>query len=121
MSAFFSIELEGLRFFAPHGVYEGEALTGNEFEVDLYLQTDGTVPVAHLEQTVNYAEVYALVRAIMQKREALLEVLCQQIAGTIHRHFPQVREVQVRIRKRTPAIPHFSGTVGVSLTERFNP
>jgi dihydroneopterin aldolase len=121
MSSHFRISLEDLRFHAPHGVYEGEARTGNSFVVDLYLHVDGAARVHHLDDTVNYVQAYEVVRKIMTGREALLETLCQQIADELEVVFPQMQALELRIRKLTAAIAHFSGSVGVSYSKSYTP
>ena len=37
MAGLMTIELTGLRFHAFHGLYEGEKIVGNEFDVSLYV------------------------------------------------------------------------------------
>ncbi|TCJ19037.1 dihydroneopterin aldolase [Flaviaesturariibacter flavus] len=120
MRSHFRISLEGLLFHAPHGVYEGEALTGNGFEVDVFLDMDAGVPVSGLEDTVNYVQAYELIRSIMDGRQALLETLCQQIATALEGSFSGLQRLEIRIRKRTPAIPSFSGSVGVALVKSYD-
>ncbi|RYZ17047.1 MAG: dihydroneopterin aldolase [Chitinophagaceae bacterium] len=121
MTPYFTIALEGLRFQAPHGVYAGEADTGNAFEVDLRLEVDGSASVDSIHDTVNYVEAYGLLRGIFLQRQALLETLCQQIATAMEARFPQLRGLDVSIRKLTPAIDHFQGSVRVSLRKAYNP
>jgi 7,8-dihydroneopterin aldolase/epimerase/oxygenase len=121
MGSHFRISLEDLQFHAPHGVYEGEARTGNAFVVDVSLQVGATDPVVHLDDTVNYVRAYELVRGVMTGREALLEKLCQRIAGELEGAFPQLQALEVRIRKLTPAIAHFSGSVSVSYSKSYIP
>lgn len=121
MAPCFTIALEGLLFHAPHGVYAGEAATGNTFEVDLRLQVDGSVPVTGIEQTVNYVEAYALLRNLFAQRQALLETLCQQVAEALEARFPSLRRLEVSIRKLTPAIDQFQGSVRVALCKEYNP
>jgi dihydroneopterin aldolase len=121
MGSHFLISLERLPFHAPHGVYEGEANTGNALEVDVFLRVDGSSAVHHLDETVNYVLVYELVRDIMTERRALLEALCQEIAARLEADFPQLQHLEVRIRKLTPAIAHFSGSVAVSYSKSFTP
>ncbi|RYY86855.1 MAG: dihydroneopterin aldolase [Chitinophagaceae bacterium] len=121
MTPRFTIALEGLRFYAPHGVYEGEALTGNEFEVDLAMEVEETGAVTQLEQTLNYVTAYELIRDIFATREALLERLCQAIAARLESECPQMAALEISIRKLTPAIPHFEGSVRVSYKKSYNP
>ncbi|WP_345255799.1 dihydroneopterin aldolase [Flaviaesturariibacter amylovorans] len=121
MNGHFTIELDGLRFFAPHGVYAGEALTGNEFEVSLRLRIDEPEGPVGLADTINYVAVHERLRGVFAGREELLEVLCQKIAVALQQDFPQLLDVHIRIRKLTPAIAHFTGSVGVSYSKAFTP
>ncbi|GAB4091977.1 dihydroneopterin aldolase [Flaviaesturariibacter terrae] len=120
MTSFFTIALEGLRFHAPHGVYAGEAETGNDFEADLRIEVDGSAAVLHLSDTVNYVRAYEVLRRVFSEREALLETLCQAAAVQLEEAFPQMRRLDLSIRKLTPAIPHFQGTVRVSFSKAYN-
>jgi 7,8-dihydroneopterin aldolase/epimerase/oxygenase len=121
MCSHFRISLEDLQFHAPHGVYEGEARTGNAFVVDVVMQVDGQNPVQHLDETVNYVRAYELVRGVMTGQEALLEALCQRIAAELEAAFTQLQQLEVRIRKLTPAIARFSGSVSVSYSKSYTP
>ncbi len=70
-----AIELKGMTFFAYHGAMEQERKVGNSFVVDLHLFLDLT-PAAtsdNLEDTVNYASVYELVKEEMAIPSNLLE------------------------------------------------
>ncbi|RYD92820.1 MAG: dihydroneopterin aldolase [Sphingobacteriales bacterium] len=120
MTPFFTIALEGLLFHAPHGVYAGEAVTGNDFEVDLRMEVAAETTVTQIGQTVNYAEVYALLRGIFLEREALLETLCQKVAAALESAYPHMQRLEISIRKLTPAIAHFQGSVRVSYTKAYN-
>ncbi|RYY40611.1 MAG: dihydroneopterin aldolase [Chitinophagaceae bacterium] len=120
MTATFTIALEGLRFHAPHGVYAGEVATGNGFEVDVHLFVSGGEAITNIRQTINYAEVYALLRSIFSEREALLETICQKIGARIEEAYPQLQRLDISIRKITPAIEHFQGSVRVAYSKFYN-
>ncbi|RYZ00121.1 MAG: dihydroneopterin aldolase [Chitinophagaceae bacterium] len=121
MKGRFTIELEGLRFFAPHGLYAGEARTGNEFEVALQLGIAEPEGALSLADSINYVAVHELVHTVFGEREELLERLCQKIAGALQKSYPQLLDLHIRIRKLTPAIARFSGSVGVSYSKVFTP
>ena len=56
------------------------------------------------EQTVNYADVYAVVKEITENRRFnLIERLAEVIAGEMLQKFSKVTEVTVRIKK--PSVP----------------
>ena len=62
-----SITLDNLRFRARHGVMEQERAVGNTFVVALRLDYpfEEAMQTDNLEATLNYAEVYEVVKAEM--------------------------------------------------------
>jgi dihydroneopterin aldolase len=62
------ISLEQLHVFARHGVYEEERIKGNDFVVDLRLKVDigRAMQSDDIADTVNYAEVCAVVKREME-------------------------------------------------------
>ena len=61
------IELEKMRFYAYHGVMPQETKVGNDFVVDLILTAplEQAVKSDELDDTINYAAVYAVVKEQM--------------------------------------------------------
>ena len=62
------VRLDGLRFYARHGVLPQETKVGAEFTVDLRLAADFScaAEMDELEGTLNYAEVFERVKAEME-------------------------------------------------------
>ena len=62
------VALEGIEFHAYHGVYPEESILGNRFTLDLELETDFKDAMLHdsLKDTVDYAKLYKLIKAIVQ-------------------------------------------------------
>ncbi|AYU53952.1 dihydroneopterin aldolase [Staphylococcus debuckii] len=114
-----TIFLNGMRFYGYHGVLQAENDIGQIFVVDITLKVDLTAAGASdaVEDTVNYAEVYADVKEIMEgEPKNLLEHLATLIAKRINSHYNRVLETKVRITKETPPIPgHYDG-VGIEIT-----
>ena len=95
------IVLQNMLFQGRHGYYEHEQVQAQPFEVDvellLNLQPAGVDD--DLEQTVDYALVYNVVRQIVESTTfRLLEALAEAIAHEILTDFP-VLEVGIRVRK----------------------
>ncbi|WP_207425488.1 dihydroneopterin aldolase [Pedobacter sp. SYSU D00535] len=94
------VALEGIRFFAYHGFYPEEQLTGNEFLVDISTETtvhsDGA---DEIENTVNYERLFAIASAEMESPKKLLETVAHAILNKVKDEFPQVGQVEVSIRK----------------------
>lgn len=100
------VSLEGLEFHSYHGVYPHERSSGNKFEVDVMLEAEiaDSAFNDHLEGTINYEDVYAVVKAEMEKPSKLLERVGHSIAEKILATFSSARSVQINISKFNPPI-----------------
>jgi dihydroneopterin aldolase len=100
------IRLVGLSFYGYHGVNAAEKETGRIFEVDCELRLD-LAPAGHtnsLTDTVDYAQVYATIRDVVEgKAYALLEGLANDLAGILLDKFP-VYAVTLKVRKLHPPV-----------------
>jgi len=100
------ILLEGMRFYAYHGVNPEERALGQRFTVDVVLAVDLRRPGQSddLADTVSYSAVYKVVRGIMEGRSRqLIEAVAEEIAAAILTEFPLVARVIVTVRK--PEVP----------------
>lgn len=110
-----TIELTNLSFFARHGVYVEEQLTGNRFRVNVYVSFVPAVAIVNeLEQTINYVTLYEMVKQQMQQATPLLETVAMRIAEEIHLQFPVVKRIQVQITKLQPPVAKMEGQTGVN-------
>jgi len=80
------IFLTGMKFHAYHGVYPKERLEGGSFEVDLELElkTDLSKINDRIENTLDYAEIYQLVRNVMDLPVNLLEEVAFRIGRELN-------------------------------------
>ncbi|NJB86926.1 dihydroneopterin aldolase [Lewinella marina] len=111
-----TIGLEDVRFHAPHGFFEEEHLMGNEFSIDV--EVDTQVGEAATEDdlggTVNYATIYYLLQAEMKKPTRLLEALAFRMGNRILNQFDSVTAVRLKLRKLSPPL---GGRVGAAFVE----
>ena len=120
MSAYFTIQLNNLRFFAEHGMYEEERAVGNEFEVNISLEVKAPKEkIKSLEDTINYAEVYRIVNEIFSMRKPLLETLAMEIAEELKKEFSSIKSLSVQIIKLNPPITSFTGSVSVTYERSY--
>jgi dihydroneopterin aldolase len=101
-----TISLEGLEFHAYHGVYPHERSSGNKFEVDVSVETSIT-PSAFTDDlagTLNYEDLYGVVKDEMEKPSKLLERVGHEMAAAILKKFPQAQSVTITISKFNPPI-----------------
>lgn len=120
MPAHFTIELNGLRFFAEHGMFKEEMSVGNEFEVDISIacQAPGK-EITSINQTINYAEVFNIFQKEFAIRRQLLESCAMHIADKLKERFPEIEKLHIRIKKLNPPITNFSGTVGITYEKTY--
>lgn len=102
-----SIQLHNLQFYAYHGVLPQERIVGGHYRVDVELVI--TPPLRALtedvlDDTVNYADAYALIRQQMDQPVNLLEHLANRITEALYAQFPQIEAVKLQITKVTPPI-----------------
>ena len=109
------IQMEGMKFYAFHGVMPQENRVGSYFYLDLKLKTDFThaAQTDELEGTVSYADIYALVKEEMGISSMLLEHICQRIAQRIFTTFPTIEAVDIRLNKENPPMGACANKIGV--------
>ena len=100
------IELSGMRFWSHHGCLESERLKGNLFIVDFRGETDLRKAASsdNLADTVNYGEIYNMIKAEMAVPSDLLEHVAGRIVHGIADKFPQLSRFSVKISKRRPPV-----------------
>lgn len=101
-----SIELKNMRFFAHHGVLPQERVIGNEFVVNLKLETDFSIACKtdEVEDTLNYAHIFDLVKAEMQTPSNLLEHVAGRILRKIRETYPNLGAIEIRVAKMYPPV-----------------
>ncbi|MBU8933832.1 MAG: dihydroneopterin aldolase [candidate division Zixibacteria bacterium] len=95
-----------MSFYGYHGVTAAEKETGRRYEVDCELEVDLSEPgqTDELVDTIDYSEVYALIKNTVEGSAfALLERLATSLATKVLDTFPVYR-VTLRVRKMTPPI-----------------
>jgi 7,8-dihydroneopterin aldolase/epimerase/oxygenase len=100
------VSLEGLEFHAYHGVYAHERSSGNKFEVDILVEThfEESAFQDDLSGTINYEDLYAIVKNEMEKPSKLLEKVGNAIAIHVLAAFHEAISVEVKISKFNPPI-----------------
>jgi dihydroneopterin aldolase len=100
------ITIEGMEFFAYHGHFKEEQVIGTKFRCDVFLEVDTTKAeqTDNLTDTVNYQEVFRVVKAEMGIRSHLLEHVGRRIVRRIQEEFPAVQKVRLKIRKLNPPL-----------------
>jgi dihydroneopterin aldolase len=95
-----------MEFFAYHGCFREEQVIGTRFTVDLEMELDTAKAEAsdRLGETVNYQEVYGVVRREMEIPSHLLEHVGRRILDAVKSAFPEVVHAKIRVAKLNPPI-----------------
>jgi dihydroneopterin aldolase len=115
------IELQHVRLQAYHGVYEGEKKTGSPYEVNVrvvYMEKEAHID--SLKHTVNYVDIFNIVKIRMAIPTPLLEQVAEGIIHTIRDQYPFTSEIIVSIYKLEAPIENFEGKVGVTIHKHFD-
>jgi dihydroneopterin aldolase len=109
------IRMEGMKFYAFHGVLPQENLVGANYYIDLRLKTDFSraAETDELEGTVNYADIHAAIKEEMKITSQLLEHVCQRIARRLLHDFPTIETIDISLFKENPPMGACAQRVGV--------
>ena len=100
------ITLEGLEFFAFHGYYDEEQKIGNKYGVDITIETSLEKATADdkLSETIDYEELYRIIREEMAKPSRLLENIGGRIMNAVFENFNLITFIEISISKFNPPI-----------------
>lgn len=110
-----------MRFYSYHGVMEQERKVGNQFVVDLVV----TAPLRKasmsddLKDTLNYAEIYEIVKEEMSIPSALLEHVCGRVLKALKLKFPTIYAVEIEVAKLNPPFGGDVESASVIMSEKY--
>ncbi len=101
-----AIQIEGMQFYAFHGHYEVEQIVGNDFRVDIKINTDceKSAKTDNLDDALNYQAVYEIIQKEMTVKSRLLENLARRILDALYFEFPQIQKIKLKISKLNPPL-----------------
>lgn len=102
-----TIEIDGLRIWARHGVMPQERAVGNEFEVSVafdYPPALKAVETDNVDDTLNYAVVIEIIRDVMAEPSALLEHVAGRIKDAVLERFPEIASGRITVSKPAPPV-----------------
>lgn len=114
-----TIRLRQMEFYAQHGVLPQERVVGGRYMVDVALDVRlDEAALLHdcLEGTVNYAEVYEVVREEMDVPSKLLEHVAARILKAVMKNFSLVERASVNVCKVNPPMGAVCQGASVELT-----
>lgn len=111
------IEIEGMKFYAYHGHFAAEQIVGNNFEVNIRLETncDKAAESDNLDDALNYQAVYESIKEVMKIKSSLLENVAKRILDTLYEQFPAIEHARLKISKMNPPMGGEMERVSVTL------
>jgi dihydroneopterin aldolase len=112
------IEIEGMRFYAFHGHFECEQKVGNEFSIDLKIETDCNQAATsdNLKDALNYQSAYKIVKNEMTEPSHLLENVAKRILDSLYSKFTSIEKAEVKISKMNPPMGGEIDKVSITLS-----
>lgn len=112
------IEIEGMQFYAFHGHYESEQKVGNEFRIDLKIETDCNRAAIsdNLKDALNYQATYEIVKKEMIEPSHLLENVAKRILDSLYSNFTSIIKAEIKISKMNPPMGGEIEKVSVTLS-----
>jgi len=112
------ISLNEMVFYGYHGVFDEERKLGQRFVVSVHLYTDHTTDksIHRLEDTVDYTQVYAVIKDVMESEQFHLLEHCANIIGDrLLLEFSHIEKAHICIQKPSVAIQGSLHSVEIEL------
>jgi 7,8-dihydroneopterin aldolase/epimerase/oxygenase len=116
----FTINLHNLIFHSFHGVHDEERILGNTFEVNVSVTFEPDQQVTTLEDTINYATIYEIIKQRMSMPTHLLETLVQEMTQEVYDFDNRIKSIAISVEKKNPPISNMEGSVSVHYKKPFN-
>lgn len=115
-----TIHLHELLFTAYHGIHKEEKVLGNQYCIDCALEFhEGEALIEQIHSTINYVDIYDIIKARMKVATPLLETVIMDIGNEIHHRFQKLKSITISIKKLHPPIEGIQGAVGVTWNKQF--
>jgi 7,8-dihydroneopterin aldolase/epimerase/oxygenase len=115
-----TVHLCNLHFNSFHGILEEEKILGNEYIIDASVEfhEEKTV-ITSIHDTINYTDIYNIIKERMSEPSPLLETIVMEIGNEIHNEFPQIRSINISLKKMHPPIEGIRGSACVNWQRQF--
>lgn len=100
-----TVSIKGAEFFAHHGFYEEERLTGNTFIIDAEVELKSfDSSDDNIHDTVNYEKLFEICAAEMDNTQKLLETVVFNIITKFNSSFSNITGGKVKLSKLGPQL-----------------
>ncbi len=113
------IKINDIKLYGFHGVTLKEQKLGNNFIINLAMTIKARpddFEEDSLDNTINYAEAYEILKCEFQITSATLENLAIRIIKQLFSHFPILEECRIDIQKLNPPFPADCRSASVDIT-----
>lgn len=113
------LELENMEFYAFHGHYPEEQAIGGKYTVDLIIEmnTGSAEKTDDLNDTIDYSEIYRIVKKEMEIPSKLLERLARRIMDSVKKSIDIADKITVKVSKINPSVGGKINKFSITLTE----
>lgn len=113
------IVLEKMQFFSHHGHFDEEQIVGAYYELNLalYLDISQAAQSDDLADTLNYQEVYDVVKREMAINSRLIEHVSKRIVSALLNSFNQLEQVDLSFSKLNPPLGGQVNRVTIEISE----
>lgn len=114
-----NIYVTGIKLHAFHGCLEEEARVGANYTVNVKLSTNFMEAAENddLKKTVDYCDVYEIVKEEMGKRSKLIEQVCERIFTRLKKEVKGIDSLEIKIVKHRPPINGNVDEVAVEMAD----
>ena len=111
------VHIDGIRLHARHGVLPQEQLTGNDYIINVRASYDisRAMQTDDVADTLNYAEVYNIIKEEMNIPSKLIEHVAGRIADRLMDSYSQISSIMLRITKCNPPMGADCNGAGVEI------
>jgi dihydroneopterin aldolase len=100
-----TVALKDVKFYALHGYYPEEQLTGNHFLVSIEVTFNHSGDTENLLHTVNYEVLNTIMREEMANTQKMLETVVKKMLDRVLESYPFLLSIEVGIKKMHPPMP----------------
>lgn len=117
------IYLEDIKIYAYHGVLPEENIIGTYYILNTELHTDlwKAAESDDLNDTISYADINDIIHEEMKIKSKLLEHVAGRIIAALHKKFPQIDYIKLKITKTAPPMKGEIRGASIELEQSFKP
>ncbi|MDD4142562.1 MAG: dihydroneopterin aldolase [Bacteroidales bacterium] len=115
-----TIKMTDIRLWGYHGCLPQERTIGAQYSIDveLYFNSSKAEKTDCLIDTIDYPEVYEVIKKSFASPVNLMEHLCRKILDDLHYNFPKLTNSTITIHKLNPPVSGEIGAVSFTLSHK---